>query len=157
MIPNDLKDVSLLDVQRSHRVGPKRNLRPTRNSPSKPRLIIVRFLNYRVRQQIFSNKKKLKGKQMVISENLTQKRYVLYNQCLSKLGKGNIWTTDGRITAKINNRYVTITNKIMLDTLDYFVNLFTFLTRWLHGVRGEGGGVMVNLTIHLSISWAGWH
>ena len=50
---------------------------------------------------------------MVISEKLKQKRYVLYNQCLSKLGKGNIWTT-----AKINNRYVTITNKIMLDTLE---------------------------------------
>ena len=47
----DLKDVSLPDVQRSHRVGPKRNLRPTRNSPSKPRPINVRFLNYRVRQQ----------------------------------------------------------------------------------------------------------
>ena len=44
---------------------------------------------------------------------------------------GNIWTTDGRITAKINNRYVTITNKIMLEhlSLTHLLRKFVPLAR----------------------------
>ena len=41
-----------MEVQRAHRLGPKRN--------GKPRPIIVKFMCYKKRSQFFSSKKKLK-------------------------------------------------------------------------------------------------
>ena len=52
----------------------------------------------------------LKNQNVLISENLTKSRYLLYKECIVKLGKGNVWTNEGRITTRINNRYVTINN-----------------------------------------------
>lgn len=114
-----LANITLDDVQRSHRIGSlQNNQRITRSTPSRPRPIILRFLNYRHRQEVFKKKKLLKHQNVSISENLTQSRYRLYKECLVKLGKGKVWTIDGRITTKINNRYVTINNVDILESLE---------------------------------------
>ena len=86
-------------------------MRETRATPSRPRPVIVRFLNFRDRLKIFKSKRKLRGSNISISENLTQKRYVLCKMCMDKLGKGAVWTNEGRITTKIDNKYKIINNK----------------------------------------------
>ena len=104
-------------IQRSHRLGVKREMRNTTSTKSYPRPIIVKFLSYRGRQAVFTSKKKLKGKNISISENLTHTRYVLLKAASEKLGRGNVWSSDGRIMSKINDRYVNITSLDVLDSL----------------------------------------
>ncbi|CAG2235840.1 unnamed protein product [Mytilus edulis] len=67
--------------------------------------IIVRFLSYRQRQLVFSNKRKLKGNtnKTFIAENLTKHRYNLLHRLNTLREKGKInsfWTHDGSILIK---------------------------------------------------------
>jgi len=89
-------DVSLADIDRSHRVG--RAPRPGPDGTVKPRAIIVKFTSYRTRRAVFSAKRKLRGDEVSISEDLTPHRYRLLRQATEIHGRGNVWTADGRIT-----------------------------------------------------------
>ena len=60
-------ELSVKDVDRSHRIGKS-------NSKSKRRLIIVKFINYNDRREIFNNKRRLKGTGVSITESLTTGR-----------------------------------------------------------------------------------
>ena len=59
------------DLDRTHRVG-KGN-----RSDGKARPIIIKFARYNVRRNIYSNKKRLKGKSLLITESLTAARVKL--------------------------------------------------------------------------------
>ena len=113
----ELQDISIEKIQRTHRVGPKREQRSTRSNTLKPRPIIVRFLNYRDRQRVYKNKRKLKGKGITISENLTSSRYRLFMEAIDKLGRDKTWTMDGRITTIVNNKYEIIMKKNDLERI----------------------------------------
>ena len=106
----ELGNIDLNDIQRSHRLGPKKNSRNTRSSSTnnRPRPIILRFTSYRERDKVFRNKSKLKGSKVLITENLTRRRYELLQATLAKYGKGNTWTRDGRILTKVGERIVNI-------------------------------------------------
>jgi hypothetical protein len=84
-----LKDITIKDISRSHRLGAKKD--------DKTRPIIARLVSYRSKQSIYRNKRKLKGKGVVITENLTKERYQLYKKCQTKYGKDKCWTMDGNI------------------------------------------------------------
>ena len=99
-------DLSLGEIGRSHRIGPKRP--PTRNS--KPRPIIFRFSSMRKRMEVYRNKKELKGKNIVITESLTKIRYQLLLKAKSKYGVRNVWTTEGRIFTKVGNKLKQISS-----------------------------------------------
>ena len=93
---NKLKlNLTLQDISRSHVIG------NVRNGKSQ---VIVRFLSYRVRNQVYSNKKYLKDDLdgQFITENLTTFRTELV-KTLSKLKYDGCihtyWTSDGRIFA----------------------------------------------------------
>ena len=106
------------DIDRSHRLGKiKSDQRATRNSKPRNRPIIVKFKGYDCRSEVFSNKRNLKGSSVMITENLTGKRYELLKKCLIKLGKGNVWTYDGRITTKKGESYIVINNEDELNNL----------------------------------------
>ena len=81
--------LSLDDISRSHRLGKK--------VPDRTRPIIARFITYRKRKSVFDAKKKLKGKRVVVTENLTSSRYDLYKKCKDAFDQKNVWTLDGRI------------------------------------------------------------
>ena len=66
----------------------------------------IKFTRYDSRGEVFANKRKLKGSNVMITENLTVKRYELLKKCIAKLGKGNVWSYDGRITTKKGDSYV---------------------------------------------------
>ena len=97
--------LSLADMERSHRIGPKKAQTATIN---KSRPIIFRFASIRKRIEVFKNKKNLKGKGYVITESLTKLRYQLLQRAKTKFGDRNVWTTEGRIFTKINNKLTPI-------------------------------------------------
>ena len=59
------EDELLVDLDRTYRIGEKKG------SNSKPRLVNVKFARYNIREKFLKVKKKLKGKNISITENLT--------------------------------------------------------------------------------------
>ena len=71
---------------RSHRLGkPKKD--------NKPRPIIIKFARCGIRKEIFMNKRKLKGKMLLISDSLTFSSMQLIDET-KKNGIKNVWTSD---------------------------------------------------------------
>lgn len=70
--------------------------------------ILVHFNSCADRNEIFHQKKKLKGSNMVIVEELTRTRYELMLLAKEKFGKKAVWTNGGRIFASIDNKKVSI-------------------------------------------------
>ena len=90
-------DVKQEDLDRSHRLG------KVKRNDNKPPPIVVKFARYAVRNKVFSNKKKLKGKKLLITESLTVYRMKLLDEARQKYGVRNVWTYDGRVMYKGNN------------------------------------------------------
>lgn len=82
-------------ICRSHRVGSQP--KSTTDGRKRHRPIIVRFTGYRHRQKVFVAKKKLKGTQVTIHEDLTARRMEVYRTAAETHGPRNTWTLDGRI------------------------------------------------------------
>ncbi|CAC5406248.1 unnamed protein product [Mytilus coruscus] len=86
-------NLTLKDINRSHTIGKARYGKAQ---------VIVRFVSYRVRHQVYSNKKALKGdpEGIFITENLTPYRTELVTRLAQLKYNGGIhtyWTADGRI------------------------------------------------------------
>ena len=103
-------DMTVDDIARSHRLGPVKTKIATRNSKSFPMPIFVIFVSLRKRLEVYRSKRDLKGSNLVITENLTKKRYELYRDSMKKLGKANVWTSDGRILCKSGNSIIVISS-----------------------------------------------
>ena len=73
-------NVSREIIDRSHPRG-QRNVGPS--GEYKPRPIIVKFRSYETRRLVFSAKRRLKGTQFVITDNLTKRRNDLLNKVRS--------------------------------------------------------------------------
>ena len=73
------KELSVKDLDRSHRIG-------KRNSNSKRRPIMVKFISYNNRREIFNDKKRIKGTGVSITESLTAERMRQLKIC-----RGSIW------------------------------------------------------------------
>ena len=91
-------DLQLQDLGRTHLIGPVQDGKAN---------IIARFISYRPRQQVFSNKRQLKKHQYgtFMSENLTTRRYALISELNKLRQNGDInscWSYDGRIFAKVH-------------------------------------------------------
>ena len=84
------------DIARTHRLGKKKD-------DGKPRPIIIRFLSYRQRKKVFDKKRKLKGSKIILTENLSKKRYALLQRCKTEFGMDKVWSYDGRVYVIGNN------------------------------------------------------
>ena len=80
-------------IKRAHRLGKKR-------SNGKPRPIIVRLYDPQLRNDIYFNKKALKGKPVSITESLTKHRMQVKQSAEQTYGEKNVWSKEGRIYAK---------------------------------------------------------
>ena len=88
-INNDLEiDLTETAIDRTHRIGdPKKKKK-------KVRPIIVKFVRYYDRKQVFSKKKHLKGKGISITESLTSLRMKKLEEAREKHGFKNVWSID---------------------------------------------------------------
>ena len=87
------------DLTRSHRLG------KSKRKDNKPRPIIVKFTRYAVWREIFMNKRKLKGKPLLITESLTSSRMHLLGDAHRKYGVRNVWASDSCVMVKENNKF----------------------------------------------------
>ena len=92
------KTVEKSDLDRTHRIG------AFKEDKSKCRPIIVKFSRYNVRDKVFKNKKKLKGKGYSITEILTALRVKKLTKARNSFGFTNVWTQDGKILCKEDSR-----------------------------------------------------
>ena len=95
-------DLSIEDINRSHRIGVKNN--------DRPRPIIIKFVSYRKRSEVFHSKKNLKGSGVTIREDLTKMRHGLLKDTINKYGVSNVWTQDGAVFAKTGDQKRRITS-----------------------------------------------
>lgn len=107
------------DIDRSHRLGrPKSSSSKT---DTKTRPIILKFISYSHREQVYSAKKGFKGTSIMITESLTPKRMVLYRAAQRMMKEGEIisvWSMDGRIIVLTkNNHKVNIASLSDLDKI----------------------------------------
>ena len=114
--------ISIQDIQRAHRLGKRLSENSFSERDKKSRPIIIKFASYRKRQEVFRHKKKLKGSGLVIAENLTKKRQLLFNRVKEIVGLRNCWTNDGRIMASLNETLFTVTREEDLQRLFSEVN-----------------------------------
>ena len=77
-------ELSVKDLDRSHRIGKS-------NSKSKHRPIIVKFISYNDRREIFNNKKQLKGTSAFITETLTTERMRQLKIARNLFGFKGVW------------------------------------------------------------------
>lgn len=76
-------------IERCHRIGSF--------AAQKSRPILVRFAAFRVRCEVYKNKKMLKKSGVVIREDLTKSRLETLKKAVDKLGPKNVWTLNGNI------------------------------------------------------------
>ena len=85
-------EISPGDIDRTHRIGVL--------SKDKNRPIIIKFVRYMDKRCVFTNKKRLKGKNMSITESLTKTRMIALKKARNKFGYSNVLTADGKIMYK---------------------------------------------------------
>lgn len=95
------------DIDRMHRTGKK--------VANQHRPIIIKFISYRTKQLVLSNKKKFKGTGYGLQEDLTAKRLIYFKEVQRKVGRKNVWTRDGLIFIQKDNQRIIINNKSDLD------------------------------------------
>ena len=99
-------DMSIDDIDRSHRVGAKNNKSGETNSSSRPRDIIVKFVSYRSRDKFFRKRRGARSSgynNVYVDEDLTRNRSLTLFKCRELKRQGRIqdaWTSDGKILVK---------------------------------------------------------
>ena len=94
-----IRDFPIWLISRSQRVGQKRN-------DGTPRPILVKFISYRAREQVFKARRLL-PQGVYVNEGLTQATAQLAYQARQLRRNGLIdetWTYDGRVSIKKNGR-----------------------------------------------------
>ena len=85
------------DLDRTH------GIKTFREYKNKCTTIIVKFSRYNVRDKVFKNKKKLKGKGYLVTESLTVLRIKRHTEARNSFGFTNVWTQE-KIICKEDNR-----------------------------------------------------
>lgn len=81
-------ELSTGDIDKCYRIGESKN-----NS----RPILVRFVTFKIRSEVYINKKKLKKTGFVIREDLTKYRLDLVKKAADKFDPKNVWTMNGKV------------------------------------------------------------
>lgn len=89
----DIK-ITALDIDICHRLQSKKD---------SPKPILVKFVRRSVKNRIFAVKKRLKGTNITIREDLTMKRLSIVKTLSTKYQSKNVFTTNGNIFVKIDN------------------------------------------------------
>ena len=80
-------------------------------------VIIVRFANRDVRNEVFYKKKYICDRKITIKEHLTKKNRELYNEILALLGENKAWTSQTKLYGRIGNDVIQVKSKADIETL----------------------------------------
>lgn len=94
-------DIKKTDLNECYRLGQKSSKR------SKPRPIIVCFVNSWMRDEVFGAKRKLKGSKYLITEFLSVPTMVLFKEIRAVVGE-SVWTNRGQIILLREGRKIKI-------------------------------------------------
>lgn len=101
-----LRDVTSQDLEATHRVGQKAQ------ADRRPRPIIVRSVSRKTTQSILANKKKLKGTDFMIVEDLTTENYRLLKSCKDHPNAVSAWSRMGKIFVKTLDLQILAVEKL---------------------------------------------
>lgn len=107
-------------LDRTHRLGKKtKPADASADGPQpRPRPIIVKFISYSKRSEVFRAKRRLKGSSILISENLTANRMDLLRRAKLADSVTAVWSTDGKIICLLTSgRRFVVSNSKDLDKL----------------------------------------
>lgn len=114
-------DLDTKDVCRGHRAGPKDD------KSKNPRPILLKLIRHDKKAEIIKKREKLQGKKFVIREDVTKQRQNTMIDILDFArkelnlsgkdlrSKVAIWSTDGRITTKIKQKFYNIDSPGKVD------------------------------------------
>ena len=114
-------DIKPDSIDRSHRTPARisQDQSQSRNtSHSRPPPIIVKFVSYQSKFQMFSNRRKLKGSGVVIVEDLSKKNLDLLKRTSRHPRVMNSWSIDGRIFALIQHDDGKTSKKLIKSVSD---------------------------------------
>lgn len=80
-----------------YRLGPDKRSIKNQEDNTKPRPVVVRFVNYERKLSILKAVKNLKGTGISIKEELTPMGARIYKEALRKYGPKNVWIYGGRV------------------------------------------------------------
>lgn len=83
---------------------------------NKKRPVLIEFAHQWRRDQIFYDKKKLKGTNFLITELLSKSVHKWFKECYKKF-KNNCWTSYGKLIVLINGKKIIITNEHQLKNI----------------------------------------
>lgn len=89
----------------------------TDKSRKKPRPLLVAFTNNRHKNLVWDAKKELKGTKILITEFLTRRRMILFNEARAAFGPRNAWTYNGSIHAAVGKEKMRITSLSQIEGL----------------------------------------
>lgn len=89
-------------IDRAHRVGRPvaHNAMDTGGKTVNKRPIILKFTSYRYKRLVMQKKRELKGKKVMVVEDLTRYRAILVKKALNNPRVSATWTSDGRVLVK---------------------------------------------------------
>ena len=99
-------DVALNEIDRTHRVG------KSKQDSHLPRAIIVKFVSYQSKVKVLQNRRNLKGRKFFINEDLTLFNKIIFDTARKTLQHLSIWTSDGKVLAKLANNKIIRLHKI---------------------------------------------
>ena len=88
-------DINVKDIDQTHRIGAK--------TEKKRQPIIVKFARYSERRKFSIARKRLKSKNLSITEGLTKLWMCKLRAARDKYGFRNVWTVDGKILDKVDD------------------------------------------------------
>jgi exosome complex exonuclease DIS3/RRP44 len=107
--------LSFKDIDRCHRIGPK-------TTTDRPRLMMVKFATYRMRQKVYKQKRNLNDTSIFINEDLTKRRATLLYEARKMKRAGGIkdcWSADGNIFVRNSHgRVQMVRNLSQLDSVN---------------------------------------
>lgn len=75
-----------------------------------PAAVLVRFGSRDIKNEVYNQRKGLKGTRITIREDLTEERMRLLKIVMERFGRRNVWTQDGKIKWVENDIKFTISN-----------------------------------------------
>ena len=95
-------DIRHGDIEIAHRL-------PRKHKDGKERAIIVKFVRRMDRNTVIRHRRALKGKSVVIADDLSPFFMSLFYEFRNVFGKENVWSVEGQVFVKIGERPVKVT------------------------------------------------